>query len=183
MFVKGSLGGGGAVYLAKCAELGLTPASQVRMQRCAREGGELLCSAFGVNRAALVASTTEGPLRFACLPQAGSLPVAVGPAETERRRLPSTPCQAQVLQQLTSPAGAMAHCSLGRGGAAALGAALAANTALTALDLRDNNLDPEVGRCCHASSPHVMTSCLHTHALLLLGKGPCNPAAVQQWWC
>jgi hypothetical protein len=50
-----------------------------------------------------------------------------------------------VLQQLTSPAGAMAHCALGRQGAAALGAALAANTVLASLDLRDNGLDSQVG--------------------------------------
>jgi len=29
VYVKGSPGGGGAVYIAKCAELGLTPVSQV----------------------------------------------------------------------------------------------------------------------------------------------------------
>jgi hypothetical protein len=40
----------------------------------------------------------------------------------------------------------MARCSLGGPGAAALGAALAANTSLVALDLRDNELDANVSR-------------------------------------
>lgn len=50
----------------------------------------------------------------------------------------------QVLQNLPTELGAMAHCALGRPGAAALGAALAANTVLKSLDLRDNGLDPVV---------------------------------------
>jgi hypothetical protein len=39
----------------------------------------------------------------------------------------------------------MAHCKLGRDGAEALGVALAANTLIASLDLRDNGLDAEVG--------------------------------------
>jgi hypothetical protein len=76
----------------------------------------------------------------------------------------------QVLQQLNGPAGCLAQCGLGRDGAAALGAALAANTALTSLDLRDNDLDAVVGRrpgpapnhctpACSVSQPLVRGSC------------------------
>ncbi|GBF95369.1 hypothetical protein Rsub_07797 [Raphidocelis subcapitata] len=74
VYVKASPGGGGAVYIAKCAELGLRPVSQV-------------------------------------------------------------------LQQLPGPSASLARCSLGGPAAAALGAALAANTCLGALDLRDNGMD------------------------------------------
>jgi hypothetical protein len=51
----------------------------------------------------------------------------------------------QVLQALGSPVANMAHCKLGRDGAEALGVALAANTLIASLDLRDNGLDAEVG--------------------------------------
>jgi hypothetical protein len=52
----------------------------------------------------------------------------------------------RVLQQLQVPAANMANCKLGRRGAAALGHALTANTAITELDLSDNGLDSKVGR-------------------------------------
>lgn len=50
------------------------------------------------------------------------------------------PCT-QVLQQLESSRANMAHCNLGAGAASALASALAANSAISCLDLRDNNLD------------------------------------------
>jgi hypothetical protein len=50
----------------------------------------------------------------------------------------------QVLQQLENSSANMAHCNLGAGGAPALAAALAANSAISSLDLRDNNLDGKV---------------------------------------
>lgn len=54
-----------------------------------------------------------------------------------------TPCT-QVLQQLDSSYANMAHCNVGAGTAPALAAALAANNAISSLDLRDNNLDGKV---------------------------------------
>jgi hypothetical protein len=54
------------------------------------------------------------------------------------------PCT-QVLQQLESSKANMAHCNLGAGGAPALAAALSANSVISSLDLRDNNLDGKVG--------------------------------------
>lgn len=50
----------------------------------------------------------------------------------------------QVIQQLERPQANMAHCQLGLDGAKALGAALAAASNITALDLRDNGLDGKV---------------------------------------
>jgi len=63
--------------------------------------------------------------------------------EARCAELGTTPCT-QVLQQLENSHANMAHCNLGAGGAPALAAALAANSVISCLDLRDNHLDGRV---------------------------------------
>jgi hypothetical protein len=59
------------------------------------------------------------------------------------------PCT-QVLQQLEQKRANMAHCKVGVVGAPALAAALAANSIISALDLRDNSLNGKV--CCQRTA-------------------------------
>lgn len=83
-----------------------------------------------------------------------------------------TPCT-QVVQQLAAPSSNMAHCKLGRQGAAALRHALQANTAITDLNLSDNSLDAMVGgsgggsvraggRAGQCSGMGARACCMHT---------------------
>ncbi len=61
----------------------------------------------------------------------------------------------RVLQQLQEATANMANCKLGRRGAAALGRALTANTAITELNLADNGLDSKVWVMARCGSWHT----------------------------
>lgn len=63
---------------------------------------------------------------------------------SQRSAEAGVPPSSQVLSQLAQPAAKMAHARIGLAGAGPLGAALAANTAISSLDLSDNDLCPEV---------------------------------------